>query len=213
MDIYEAVDDYLSRGRSGALATIIKKMGAGPREEGAKMFVGDDGRLFGSVGGGCVEAEVWQAAKDVARRQKVKTLHYRLDGRTVADEGMICGGNVDIFLEPVLDRYKNLYASVRDLEKRGKDALIITRFSEDSYSKSLVEEEGFVSGDDVEEEIKERFGSYLKRERTHHRRRDHHRAHDLVLAPLPVWRRPYIAVRVDSGVYGRLQRGRSRRPA
>ena len=106
MHIYEAVEDYLSRGRGGALATIIKKMGAAPREAGAKMFIGDDGRFFGTVGGGCVEAEVWQAAKDVARTGKVKLLHYRLDGRIVEDEGMICGGNVDIFLEPVVERYK-----------------------------------------------------------------------------------------------------------
>ena len=95
------MQDYLSRGKGGALATIIKKMGAAPREAGAKMFIGDDGRFFGTVGGGCVEAEVWQAAKDVARTGKVKLLHYRMDGRLVEDEGMICGGNVDIFLEPV----------------------------------------------------------------------------------------------------------------
>ncbi len=161
MDIYEAVEDYLSRGRGGALATIIKKMGAAPREAGAKMFIGDDGRFFGTVGGGCVEAEVWQAAKNVAKTGKVKLLHYRLDGRIVEDEGMICGGNVDIFLEPVLGRYKNVYAEARDLERRGKDALIVTRFSESSFSKSLVGADGQVTGDDPGEEIRERPGSYL----------------------------------------------------
>jgi len=160
--IYEAVEDYLSRGKGGALATIIKKMGAAPREAGAKMFIGDDGRFFGTVGGGCVEAEVWQAAKDVARTGKVKLLHYRLDGRIVEDEGMICGGNVDIFLEPVVERYKIVYAEARDLEKRGKDALIITRFSESSFSKSLVRPDGQVTGDDPGEEIRESLGSYLK---------------------------------------------------
>ncbi len=162
MDIYEAVQDYLSRGRGGSLATIIKKMGAAPREAGAKMFVGDDGRIFGTVGGGCVEAEVWQAAKGVVKTGKVKLLHYRLDGRIVEDEGMICGGNVDIFLEPVLDKYKNVYAEARDLEKRGKDALIITRFSESSLSKSLVGADGRVTGDDPGEEIREHLGSYLE---------------------------------------------------
>ncbi len=161
MDIYEAVGDYLSRGRGGALATIIKKMGAAPREAGAKMFVGDDGRFFGTVGGGCVEAEVWQAAKNVAKTGKVKFLHYRLDGRIVEDEGMICGGNVDIFLEPVLARYKDVYAGVEDLERSGKDALIITRFSESSFSKSLVGADGQVTGDDPGEEIRARQASYL----------------------------------------------------
>ena len=50
----------------------MKKMGAAPREEGAKMFIGDDGRFFGTVGGGCVEAEVWQEAKNVAKTQNGK---------------------------------------------------------------------------------------------------------------------------------------------
>ena len=162
MEIYEAVEDYLSRGRGGAIATIIKKTGAAPREAGAKMFIGDDGRFFGTVGGGCVEAEVWQAAKDVARKGKVKLLHYSLDNRLVEEEGMICGGNVDIFIEPVLERCKNVYAAARDLEERGKDALIVTRFSETTFFKGLVGPDGAVTGDDPGEEIRALFGSYLK---------------------------------------------------
>lgn len=129
------------------------------------MFIGDDGQIFGTIGGGCVEAEVWAAARDVMRTQTVKTLAYRMDGRLVEDEGMICGGNVDIFLEPALPRYKNVYAEARDLEKTGRDALIITRFSNDSISKSLVGQDGLVSGDDLTEEIKERAGSCLHERR------------------------------------------------
>ena len=165
MDVYEAVLDYLSRGKGGALATVIKKMGAAPREEGAKMFIGDDGSFFGTVGGGCVEAEVWQAAKRVGKTGQVRTLHYRMDGRLVEDEGMICGGNVDIFLEPVLERHRDLYAAVRDLEKRGGDGLIVTRFSDTSFSKSLVREGGAVAGDALVEGMEERFSSYLDERR------------------------------------------------
>ncbi len=165
MDVYEAVLDYLSRGKGGALATIIKKMGAAPREEGAKMFIGDDGTFFGTVGGGCVEAEVWQAAKRVAKTGQVRTLHYRMDGRLVEDEGMICGGNVDIFLEPVLERHKDLYTAVRDLEKRGGGGLIVTRFSETSLSKSLVLEDGAVAGDALAEGMEGRFTSCLDKRR------------------------------------------------
>jgi xanthine dehydrogenase accessory factor len=165
LDIYEAVEDYLSRGRRGALATIIRKIGAAPREEGAKMFIGDDGRFFGTVGGGCVEAEVWQAAKNVAKTQAVKILHYRMDGKTVENEGMICGGNVDIFLEPIHERYRTLYAEVRDFEKRGKNALIVTRYSEDSFHKSLVREDGSFAGDDPEEPAGRSLQSYLSEKR------------------------------------------------
>ena len=161
MDIYEAIDDYLSRGKGGTIATITKKMGAAPREEGAKMFIGDDGNLFGTIGGGCVEAEVWQEAKRLANGRTVKVLHYQMNGRLVEDEGMICGGNVDVFLEPIHERFKGLYTEVADLEKRGKSALIITRHSEGSFRKSLVREDGSVAGDELEEAAKVSFQQYI----------------------------------------------------
>ena len=165
MDIYEAVEDYLSSGKGGCLATIVKKIGAAPREEGAKMFIGDDGRFFGTVGGGCVEAEVWQEAKRSAKAQTANILHYRMDGRLVEDEGMICGGNVDIFLEPIHERYRDLYAEARSIEKRGRNGLLVTRFSEGSLSKSLLLEDGSVMGDGVEDELIASFRTYTEQAR------------------------------------------------
>jgi xanthine dehydrogenase accessory factor len=161
MDIYEAIEGYLSKGRGGVIATIAKKLGAAPREAGAKMFIGDDGRLFGTIGGGCVEAEVWQEAKRIAGTQNVKLFRYQMDGKIVEDEGMICGGRVDVLLEPVEGRYRSLYDEVRGLEKSGKNALIVTRYTEGSFSKSLVLEDGSVVGDELEEALKASFHSQI----------------------------------------------------
>jgi xanthine dehydrogenase accessory factor len=161
MDVYEAIDDYLSRGRGGTIATITKKLGAAPREEGAKMFIGDDGRLFGTIGGGCVEAEVWQEAKRVAGTQVVKVFRYQMDGKLVEDEGMICGGNIDVLLEPIDERYRGLYGEVRGLEKNGKSALIVTRYKEGSFSKSLFREDGSVVGDELDEALKSSLPSHV----------------------------------------------------
>ncbi len=80
MDLYSIIDDYLEKGSGGALATIVKKLGAAPREEGAKMFVGSDGKFYGTVGGGCIEAEVWQEARKVIKTGMAKLLHYTMDG-------------------------------------------------------------------------------------------------------------------------------------
>jgi xanthine dehydrogenase accessory factor len=151
MDVFEAIDDYLARGRRGALATIIKKLGPAPREEGAKMFVGDDGQIFGTVGGGCVEAEVWQAAKNVAKGQTVKSLNYRMDGKVVENEGMICGGNVDVFVEPVHERYRNVYAGIRSTEKRGHHGVVVTTYSQDFFKKTLLRSDGSSAGDPLDE--------------------------------------------------------------
>lgn len=161
MDIYAIIDEYLEKGSGGALATIVKKLGATPREEGAKMFVGGDGKLFGTVGGGCTEAEVWQESRKVIKAGVPKLLHYAMNGKLLEDEGMICGGNVDIFVEPVLERYRPLYQEISEEERIGAGALLVTTYSEQGFSKSLVRSDGTVTGDAVSPEIGARFREYL----------------------------------------------------
>jgi xanthine dehydrogenase accessory factor len=151
MDLYSIIDDYLEKGSGGALATIVRKLGAAPREEGAKMFVGGDGKFYGTVGGGCTEAEVWQEARKVIKKGMAKLLHYAMDGKQLEDEGMICGGNVDVFVEPVTEKYRALYRAISDLERQGRGGLLVTRFSDEGLSKSLVKEDGTVVGDPVDE--------------------------------------------------------------
>ena len=165
MDLYSIIDDYLEKSSGGALATIVKKLGAAPREEGAKMFVGKDGKFYGTVGGGCIEAEVWQEARKVIKTGVAKLLHYTMDGRQLEDEGMICGGNVDIFVEPVAEKYKALYKAIPDLERHDAGALLITRFSEEGFSKSLIKEDGTAFGDPVGEEIRADFQRYAREKR------------------------------------------------
>jgi xanthine dehydrogenase accessory factor len=154
MDVYEVAEEYLGRGETGARATIVKKLGAAPREEGAKMFVGGDGKFFGTVGGGCMEADVWQAAMKVVKTGEPRMLHFRMDGKQVEDEGMICGGNIDVFIEPATGKYKGLYTRIKDLEKAGSKAFVVTRFSETSLEKSILLEDGTVLGDPLDEEAK-----------------------------------------------------------
>ncbi len=161
MDLYGIIDDYLEKGSGGALATIVKKLGAAPREEGAKMFVGSDGKFYGTVGGGCTEAEVWQEARKVIKTGMAKILHYTMDGRQLEDEGMICGGNVDIFVEPVSEKYRTLYRAIPELERQGVSALLITRFSDEGFSKSLVGKDGTVAGDPAGEDMEADFHRYL----------------------------------------------------
>jgi xanthine dehydrogenase accessory factor len=161
MDLYSIIDEYLAKGDEGALATIVKKLGAAPREEGAKMFVGSDGKFYGTVGGGCIEAEVWQEARKVMKAGKAKLLHYTMDGRQLEDEGMICGGNVDIFVEPVKEKYRALYRAIPELERVSTGALLVTRFSDEEFSKSLIRGDGTVAGDPVDEEIGAHFQEYI----------------------------------------------------
>jgi xanthine dehydrogenase accessory factor len=100
-DFYEEILKLRSEGKSGALATIVSTKGSTPREVGAKMLILEDGKILGSVGGGCMEAEVWQEAMKVMAGDKPKTIHLDLTGKSAEEGGMICGGVMDIYIEPI----------------------------------------------------------------------------------------------------------------
>ncbi len=102
MDIFAEIARLRKEGRKAALATIIQVQGSIPSYESSKILVRDDGSIVGTVGGGCVEAEVWSAAQDVMREEKPRRLHFNLNNQPEYDNGLICGGSLDIFIEPIL---------------------------------------------------------------------------------------------------------------
>jgi xanthine dehydrogenase accessory factor len=102
VDIYEEIVQLRQQGRRGAVATIVNVRGSVPSFETAKMLIRDDGSIIGTVGGGCVEAEVWQAAREVMESEKPRTLTFNLNQNPKYDTGLVCGGTLDIFIEPVL---------------------------------------------------------------------------------------------------------------
>jgi len=102
MDIYEEIVKLRRDGRRGAVATIVSSQGSIPSFKTAKMLVRDDGTIVGTIGGGCVEAEVWQAAREVMEKERPRTLSFNLNQNPKYDTGLICGGTLDIFIEPVL---------------------------------------------------------------------------------------------------------------
>jgi xanthine dehydrogenase accessory factor len=102
MDIYEQIVELRRQGRRGAVATITNVRGSIPSFHTAKMLVRDDGSIAGTIGGGCVEAEVWQAAREVMEEEKPRTLTFNLNNNPKYDTGLVCGGTLEIFIEPVL---------------------------------------------------------------------------------------------------------------
>jgi xanthine dehydrogenase accessory factor len=102
MDIYEEIVKLRREGRRGAVATIVSVRGSIPSFRTAKMLVRDDGSILGTIGGGCVEADVWQAAREVMEEEKPRTLTFNLNQNPKYDTGLVCGGTLDIFVEPVL---------------------------------------------------------------------------------------------------------------
>jgi xanthine dehydrogenase accessory factor len=102
MDIYEQIVQLRREGRRGAVATIVNVRGSIPSFKTAKMLVRDDGSIVGTIGGGCVEADVWQAAREVMESEKPRTLTFDLNQDPKYDTGLVCGGTLEVFVEPVL---------------------------------------------------------------------------------------------------------------
>ena len=101
-DIYQEIVRVRTEGEEAALVTIVSARGSTPREEGAKMLVKADSSIIGSIGGGSVEAQVIKEAIKVIGQGKPKHLHTSLSAKEVEDEGMLCGGEMEIFIEPIL---------------------------------------------------------------------------------------------------------------
>jgi xanthine dehydrogenase accessory factor len=101
-DIFEEIQRLRREGRKSVLATIVQIRGSVPSFNTAKMLVRDDGSTLGSVGGGCVEADVWAAAQDVLRDEKSRVMNFDLTEESMAEGGLICGGKVEIFVEPII---------------------------------------------------------------------------------------------------------------
>lgn len=89
-------------GRKCALATIVDVRGSIPSHQSAKMLVRDDGSIIGTIGGGCVEAEVWNAARESFETGKPRHLSFNLGQDAAYDNGLICGGQLEIYVEPIL---------------------------------------------------------------------------------------------------------------
>ena len=102
MDLFEEIVRMRRAGQRGALATIVHTNGSIPSYESSRMLVRDDGSIAGTVGGGCVEAEVWAAAKEVIREEMPRKMTFSLNNEAAYDAGLICGGTLEIFVEPIL---------------------------------------------------------------------------------------------------------------
>lgn len=102
MSVWRAAAELARAGAGGALATVARTSGSTPVPAGTKLLIGPAGRLEGTVGGGCVEADVLAAARDLSAQHPVVLTHH-LNADLAGDLGLSCGGTVEIVLEPLVD--------------------------------------------------------------------------------------------------------------
>ena len=101
MDVFDELVRLRGLGQKCALATIVEVNGSIPSFQTAKLLVREDGSLVGTIGGGCVEAEVWNAAREVIETGKPRNMNFSLGQDAAYDNGLICGGQLQVLVECV----------------------------------------------------------------------------------------------------------------
>jgi xanthine dehydrogenase accessory factor len=100
-EVFAALGEALSRGEEAALVTIVSSNGSTPQRVGAKMLVFGDGRIVGTVGGGCYEHDAIGTARHVLATRKPTTVKYDLNDDFAEETGLVCGGQMEVFIEPI----------------------------------------------------------------------------------------------------------------
>ncbi len=100
-DLYRLISDATHRGERVVIATVAHTRGSTPQQRGAKMLFLESGDVAGTVGGGCIEAEVWAEAREAMRSGKSALHHFSLNADEASEEGMVCGGTMDIFVDVI----------------------------------------------------------------------------------------------------------------
>ena len=139
-----------------ALATVIQTWGSSPRRAGAKMALTPDGKITGSVSGGCVEGAVFETGVDVLKSGIPQLLHFGVADETAWEVGLACGGSIDIFVKP-LD--KELFKPLRSVLVDEQTAVLVTvvRGSDEIFGhEMLLKEDGNLTGT-ISEEMNERI--------------------------------------------------------
>lgn len=155
VSVEEEIVTALSQNAIAALATVVYRAGSAPRGVGAKMLLRADGSSIGTIGGGSMEAEVLQEAKRVMEAGEARILNFELTAEKLAEEGLICGGNITIFVEPLsanITELLEVYRTIVRIRNRGGNSILATIVSiNGTYccgkkSKALIDQNGRVIG-------------------------------------------------------------------
>jgi len=146
-DILPDLDNWRAdNNQSIALATVIQTWGSSPRRAGAKMAITPDGKITGSVSGGCVEGAVFESGVEVLKTGHPQLLHFGVADETAWEVGLACGGSIDIFVKPLDVRF---FKSLRSILMEEQTAVIVTvvRGSDELLGREiLLRDNGDVTG-------------------------------------------------------------------
>lgn len=134
-DIFKKVLDLKRSGAKFALATVIQSAGSTPQKAGAKAIFTPAGEIWGTLGGGCLEAESRKRALRALDEGKSAAFDLRLDEIYGWDDGLICGGKVRVFADPSAGRNEEAYRAMLESLERRQPGLLLTNIAQDGATR------------------------------------------------------------------------------
>lgn len=125
-DIYKLIQSALGKGERGALASVVCRKGSAPMSADAKMIIFQDGTVKGTLGGGCMEAEVWDEARQVMRQGRPTKMNFELTEKEAEVTGHICGGVVGVLIEPFSNFESRVLSEIIRLRNEKKMGVLVT---------------------------------------------------------------------------------------
>ena len=150
-DILPDLDNWRAKNHPIAVATVIQTWGSSPRRAGAKMALTPDGKITGSVSGGCVEGAVFEAGVEVLKSNRPQLLHFGVADETAWEVGLACGGSIDIFVKPLdLEMFKPLRSTL--MNEQSAVLVTVVKASDERLGREmLIRDDGDVVGSISEE--------------------------------------------------------------
>jgi xanthine dehydrogenase accessory factor len=168
-DILAELTEWNDRGERIALATVVQTWGSSPRRVGAKMGITSSGKIAGSVSGGCVEGAVAEIGFDVLKTGKPQLLHFGVGDETAWEVGLACGGQIDVFVQPLGQAIFNRWRDTL-LAERAHTIVTIVRGSEDRVGRqSLIDDNQdsqLIFGNEIGPQIDEKVRLARKEDRS-----------------------------------------------
>ncbi len=152
-DVISEVARLREANERGALASLIWSSGSIPMSERAKMLVRSGGKVAGTIGGGCLEAEIIAVASEVLADGEARITRYTMTEQQAGESGLNCGGSVRILTEAIdPQRDAPLYATVISTRRERRSCALATKIGGPDTSKLLIREDGSTCGD-LENEV------------------------------------------------------------
>jgi len=132
-DFFSTLRQCIQEGKDVVMVTVLASSGSTPRGAGARMLVAKEGRLIGTIGGGRVEYECENLAKQIIEEKKSRVKSYQLKPNQVEDLGMVCGGDVIVYFQYIShedDEIRNIVELVLESLERDEDSWLIMDITE-----------------------------------------------------------------------------------